>query len=126
MEAERRRLAAITVIAQIAGTVLVAVAEEVGEAALVLGPFDLVVTELAAGEGVHLALGRCHRLGVDVAVFVRRRQRVARDAEGVPRLAADTEVAVGASKVDGRAAVANLDVVCFRNFMSVSVHDLAR
>lgn len=93
----------------------VAVAEEVGEARLVLGPFEFVAAGFAAGELVGIGLGRRHCLAVDVAVFVRGRLRVVLDAERVSWLTAiDTKFAIGAGEVDGLGAFAHLNVVWFR------------
>lgn len=90
----------------------VAVAEEVGEARLVLGPFEFVAAGFAAGELVGIGLGRRHCLAVDVAVFVRGRLRVVLDAERVSWLTAiDAKFAIGAGEVDGLGAFAHLNVV---------------
>lgn len=93
---------------------LVAVAEEVGEATLVLAPFDVNVffASAAAVERVGLPLGRGHCRGVDVAVLVGGCLPVALDAEGVPwATAVEAEFGIGASKVDGLAAAAHLVVI---------------
>lgn len=95
---------------------LVAVAEEIGEATLVLAPFDVTVffAGAAAIEGVGLPFGGRHGRGVEVAVLVGRGLAVALDAEGVARAAAvDAEFGIGAGKVDRLAAVAHLVVIWF-------------
>lgn len=103
-----------------------AVPVEVGETTLVLGPFDIVAASAAAGERVLLALGRRHRLGVDVAVAVCRGICVALDAEGVSRAAAgDTEFGIGAGQVDSLAAVAYLDVIWIWDVMFIFI-DISR
>lgn len=84
-----------------------AVPIEVREATLVLGSLNA-----AAVERARLVLGRRHCLGIDVAVLVRRRLPVARDAEGVPRTAAvDAVYSAATGEVSAVGTVAHLDVI---------------
>ena len=82
------------------------------EASFDLGALDVVAASGATSEFITLGFSRTHGDSVSPAVVVHCCLRVVSHAEGVSGLAAiNTEVRVGAGKVDGFATVADLDVI---------------